>query len=183
MNTWRGGRVQPTAASALQQSYFLTHITHTPQSMKAGATAPRKLDHTDAVWLRWVLLSICVLVCQTLLLVSGYFEPLNAAHVSLLQGAPFYLSEQAVQQGSVLSMELSFAYSLVLVLYGAAVLMYQRSFGSRCLLAALAMVAVALPGMLCALADCVLYVVPQLFCIAATWLLVACIPFFRFDRA
>ena len=151
--------------------------------MQAGATTTRKLDHTDAVWLRWVILSICVLVSQTLLLLSGYFEPLNAAHVSMLQGAPFYLSEQAVQQGNVMCMELSFAYSLVLVLYGAAVLMYQRTLGSRCLLAALALVAVVLPGLLCALADCVLYVVPQMFCIVAIWVSVVCIPFFRFPRA
>lgn len=150
---------------------------------KEAPAHTRKLDHTDAVWLRWVILSICVLAGETLLLVSGYFEPLNAAHTALLQGAPFYLSEQAVQQGNVLSPQLSFVYSLLLVLYGSAVLMHQRSLGSRCLLAFLAMVAVALPGLLCALADCVLHVVPQLFCIAAICLAVVCIPFFRFSRA
>ena len=46
-----------------------------------------------------------------------------------------------------------------------------------------ALVAVALPGLLCALADCVLYVVPQMFCIVAIWVSVVCIPFFRFPRA
>ena len=124
-----------------------------------------------------------MLVSQTLLLVLGCFEPLNSAHTALLQGAPFYLSAQGVEQGNMLSPQLGFACSLVVVLYGAAVLMYQRSFGSRCLLAGLALVAVGLPGVLCVLADCVVHVVPLLFCIVATWLLVVCIPFFRCPRA
>lgn len=151
--------------------------------MQLGAASSHKLDRADALWLRWVTLSICVLVSQTLLLVLGCFEPLNSAHTALLQGAPFYLSAQGVEQGNMLSPQLGFACSLVVVLYGAAVLMYQRSFGSRCLLAGLALVAVGLPGVLCVLADCVVHVVPLLFCIVATWLLVVCIPFFRCPRA
>ncbi|MDO4750842.1 MAG: hypothetical protein Q4A24_01940 [Akkermansia sp.] len=143
----------------------------------------RKLDRGDVLWLRWVLLSLCVLIAQTVLLATGCFEPLNTAHTAMLQGAPFHLSADGAAQGDVLSPAIGFACSIGLTLYWAAVQMYQKSFGSRCLLTALALVAVALPGMLSVLWDRVLYVVPLLFCVSAVWLAVVCIPFFRIPRS
>lgn len=57
-------------------------------------------------------------------------------------------------------------------------MLYQKTHRHRTELALLALVTLALPGLLCVLWDCVLHTAPLLCCILLTWLLVICIPFF-----
>jgi len=57
-------------------------------------------------------------------------------------------------------------------------MLYQKTHRHRTELTLLALVTLALPGLLCVLWDCVLHTAPLLCCILFTWLLVICIPFF-----
>lgn len=137
-----------------------------------------RLNHGDLVCLRWVTLSISVLLCIAILMASGAAATVNQCHTALLQGAPFYLSENGAQSGSILSPTIIFTCCIPLTLYWAAVMIYQKTPGHRTGLSLLALATLALPGILCVLWDKVLHTAPLLFCILITWLLVICIPFY-----
>lgn len=139
---------------------------------------PHHLNHGDMLWLRWGILSVSVLFCIAALVASGCMGSINQWHTAMLQGAPFYLSEAGAQAGSLLSPAMGFACCIPLTLYWAAVLMHQKNLWHRTQLSALAMVALALPGMLSVLWDTVVHTSPLLCCILLTWMLTTCIPFF-----
>lgn len=142
------------------------------------ARHPHHLNRGDILWLRWVVLSVSVLFCTVALMASGCTDGMNQWHTALLQGAPFRLSEAGAEAGSILSPAVTFACCVPLTLYWAAVMMHQRNLRHRTELTALALAALALPGILCVLWDTVLHTIPLLCCLLFTWLLTACIPFF-----
>ena len=139
---------------------------------------PHHLDRGDILWLRWVVLSVSVLFCIAALMASGYMGDMNRWHTALLQGAPFRLSEAGAETGSLLPPAATFACCILLTLYWAAVMMQQKSLRHRTELTALALVTLALPGILCVLWDTVLHTIPLLCSLLLTWLLTTCIPFF-----
>ena len=128
------------------------------------------------------MLSIVVLLITMVLLVSGSFEPVDSAQLHLLCGTPFYLEAEATQH-SALSPAHMFLLCVGVTLYLSLVLLREKKISGRTQTAVAAVVASALPGLLCVLWDCVFYVAPLLFCVVFTWVLVVTVPFFRRSRS
>lgn len=165
----RGGRGYPTAALSFSTSYPAMQPT-----AESASTAPvHKLSREDARWLHWCIISLCTLMALAALLVTGVLTTLNELHTELLQGMPFYLSAQGASQGSVLSPIAAFACCIPLTLYGTVVLSLEPSARMQWAMTALALVALALPGLLCTLWDSVLHTAPLLCCILIVQLLVS----------
>ena len=132
--------------------------------------------------LRWGVLSVLVLLVTMLLLLGGYFECVDEVQLRLLCGNPFYLEAEATQH-MALSPAGMFGWCVGITLYLSIVLLLRRRFAERVQIALMAAVAVALPGLLSVLWDCVFYVAPLLFCVIFTWVLVVTVPFFRRSRS
>ncbi|MDO5470559.1 MAG: hypothetical protein Q4F38_04585 [Akkermansia sp.] len=140
------------------------------------------LTRLDALLLRWGLLSVLVLLCTMVLLLTGAFEWVDMAQLTLLCGSPFYMEAEATQHAA-LSPAGVFAVCVGVTLYLALVLLRHDSFVQRVQVLVPALLAVAMPGLLCVLWDCVFYVAPLVFCVLLTWLLVVSIPFFSRIRS
>lgn len=138
----------------------------------------RSLSGDDALLLRWVLLSVPVLLATVVMMFTGAFEHADTAQLTLLCGAPFYMEAEATQY-SALTPAATFGICVGCTLYLGLVLLRLRAFAERLQVGILAVVAAALPGVLCVLWDCVFYAAPVLFCVLLTWLLVVSVPFFR----
>ncbi len=149
-----------------------------PKAESATTAPPRKLSKEDARWLHWCIISLCTLMVLATLLISGVLDMLNNLHTELLQGMPFYLSAQGAAQGSLLSPVAAFACCIPLTLYGTVVLSLETSGRMQWLMTALALVALALPGMLCTLWDSVLHTSPLLCCVLIVQVLVSINRFF-----
>ena len=149
-----------------------------PKAVSATTAPPRKLSKEDARWLHWCIISLCTLMVLAALLISGVLDMLNNLHTELLQGMPFYLSAQGADQGSLLSPVAAFACCIPLTLYGTVVLSLEASARMQWLMTALALVALALPGMLCTLWDSVLHTSPLLCCVLIVQVLVSINRFF-----
>ena len=149
-----------------------------PKAVSATTAPPRKLSKEDARWLHWCIISLCTLMVLAALLISGVLDMLNNLHTELLQGMPFYLSVQGAAQGSLLSPVAAFACCIPLTLYGTVVLSLEASARMQWLMTALALVALALPGMLCTLWDSVLHTSPLLCCVLIVQVLVSINRFF-----
>ena len=149
-----------------------------PKAVSATTAPPRKLSKEDARWLHWCIISLCTLMVLAALLISGVLDMLNNLHTELLQGMPFYLSVQGAAQGSLLSPVAAFACCIPLTLYGTVVLSLEASSRMQWLMTALALVALALPGMLCTLWDSVLHTSPLLCCVLIVQVLVSINRFF-----
>lgn len=143
-----------------------------------AALCPQVGSKGDALLLRWGVLSVTVLLVAMLLLLSGATEHVDTAQLTLLCGRPFYLEAEATQHPALSPVGM-FGLCVAIVLYLSLVLMRIPSMGQRCLLVFMAVVAAALPGVLCVLWDCVFYATLPVFCILLTWLLVECVPFFK----
>lgn len=149
----------------------------------SGVTLPHPTpDRADMLLLRWGVLSVVVLLTTMLLLLSGCFEGADEAQLRLLCGNPFYLEAEATQH-MALSPAGMFGWCVAVTLYLSIVLLLRRRFAERLQIALMAAVAVALPGLLCVLWDCVFYVAPLVFCVIFTWALVVTVPFFRRSRS
>lgn len=142
-------------------------------------SSPNRLDQ---LLLRWGVLSIVVLLITMVLLVSGSFEPVDSAQLHLLCGTPFYLEAEATQH-SALSPAHMFLLCVGVTLYLSLVLLREKKISGRTQTAVAAVVASALPGLLCVLWDCVFYAAPLICCVLLSWLFSVTIPFFRNNRA
>lgn len=140
--------------------------------------ATHHLNRGDILWLRWVTLSLSVLICVATLMASGMATAINEWHTALLQGTPFNLSETGAQNGSILSPAVIFICCIPLTLYWTAIMIYQKTLLHRTELTLLALATLALPGLLCVLWDKALHTAPLIFCVFTTWLLIVCVPFF-----
>lgn len=142
----------------------------------------RGLSRVDSLLLRWGMLSVLVLLATMAMLLTGAFEWVDNAQLTLLCGNPFYMEAEAAQH-SALSPAGMFGVCVGITLYLSLVLLRYSSFVWRAQVVLLALVAVVLPGLLCVLWDCVFFVSPLAFCVLLTWLLVVCMPFFSRIRS
>ncbi len=108
------------------------------------------LGKGDRRLLHWILLCVTTLLTIVILMVSGALAALRAYQVELLQSAPFYMAAEETQ---ILLLEplSGFYICLALVLYLAAVLLREPRLGRRTQVAALALLAAVLPGLICVL--------------------------------
>ena len=170
---------EPVAARRSRVRLFWCSVCTRVGSVTLPHTTP---DRADMLLLRWGVLCVVVLLVTMLLLLNGCFEDVDEAQLRLLCGNPFYLEAEATQH-MALSPAGMFGWCVAVTLYLSIVLLLRRRMAERAQIALMAAVAVALPGLLCVLWDCVFYVAPLLFCVVFTWALVMVVPFFRRSRS
>ena len=130
---------------------------------------PQQMTRTDHFLLRWALLSFAVLVLIIVLTLLGTMQQLEWEQIRFLGGSPFYIGAEEAQV-NLLGPAGIFALCLVVTFYLALVLLRERSFAGRLQVGLLAVVALALPGILCVLWGGVLNMAAPVICALACWL-------------
>ena len=131
--------------------------------------SPQQMTRTDHLLLRWALLSFVVLVLIIVLTLLGTMQQLEWEQIRFLGGSPFYIGAEEAQV-NLLGPAGIFALCLVVTFYLALVLLRERSFAGRLQVGLLAVVALALPGILCVLWGGVLNMAAPVICALACWL-------------
>jgi hypothetical protein len=131
--------------------------------------SPQQMTRTDHFLLRWALLSFAVLVLIIVLTLLGTMQQLEWEQIRFLGGSPFYIGAEEAHV-NLLGPAGIFALCLVVTFYLALVLLRERSFAGRLQVALLAVVALALPGILCVLWGGVLNMAAPVICALACWL-------------
>ena len=131
--------------------------------------SPQQMTRTDHFLLRWALLSFAVLVLIIVLTLLGTMQQLEWEQIRFLGGSPFYIGAEEAQV-NLLGPAGIFALCLVVTFYLALVLLRERSFAGRLQVGLLAVVALALPGILCVLWGGVLNMAAPVICALACWL-------------
>lgn len=131
--------------------------------------SPQQMTRTDHFLLRWALLSFAVLVLIIVLTLLGTMQQLEWEQIRFLGGSPFYIGAEEAQV-NLLGPASIFALCLVVTFYLALVLLRERSFAGRLQVGLLAVVALALPGILCVLWGGVLNMAAPVICALACWL-------------
>ena len=131
--------------------------------------SPQQMTRTDHFLLRWALLSFAVLVLIIVLTLLGTMQQLEWEQIRFLGGSPFYIGAEEAQV-NLLGPAGIFALCLVVTLYLALVLLRERSFAGLLQVGLLAVVALALPGILCVLWGGVLNMAAPVICALACWL-------------
>ena len=131
--------------------------------------SPQQMTRTDHLLLRWALLSFAVLVLIIVLTLLGTMQQLEWEQIRFLGGSPFYIGAEEAQV-NLLGPAGIFALCLVVTFYLALVLLRERSFAGRLQVGVLAVVALALPGILCVLWGGVLNMAAPVICALACWL-------------
>ena len=131
--------------------------------------SPQQMTRTDHLLLRWALLSFAVLVLIIVLTLLGTMQQLEWEQIRFLGGSPFYIGAEEAQV-NLLGPAGIFALCLVVTFYLALVLLRERSFAGRLQVGLLAVVALALPGILCVLWGGVLNMAAPVICALACWL-------------
>lgn len=143
----------------------LTRLRNRLQRLRS----PQQMTRTDHFLLRWALLSFAVLVLIIVLTLLGTMQQLEWEQIRFLGGSPFYIGAEEAQV-NLLGPAGIFALCLVVTFYLALVLLRERSFAGRLQVALLAVVALALPGILCVLWGGVLNMAAPVICALACWL-------------
>lgn len=130
---------------------------------------PQQMTRTDHLLLRWAGLSLAVLVLVIALSLKGTLQQLEWEQIRFLGGSPFYIGAEEAQV-NLLGPAGIFALCLVVTFYLALVLLRERSFAGRLQVGVLAVVALALPGILCVLWGGVLNMGAPVICALACWL-------------
>ncbi len=131
--------------------------------------SPQQMTRTDHFLLRWALLSFAVLVLIIVLTLLGTMQQLEWEQIRFLGGSPFYIGAEEAQV-NLLGPAGIFALCLVVTFYLSLVLLRERSFAGRLQVGLLAVVALALPGILCVLWGGVLNMAAPVICALACWL-------------
>ena len=131
--------------------------------------SPQQMTRTDHFLLRWALLSFAVLVLIIVLTLLGTMQQREWEQIRFLGGSPFYIGAEEAQV-NLLGPAGIFALCLVVTFYLALVLLRERSFAGRLQVGLLAVVALALPGILCVLWGGVLNMAAPVICALACWL-------------
>lgn len=131
--------------------------------------SPQQMTRTDHFLLRWAMLSFAVLVLIIVLTLLGTMQQLEWEQIRFLGGSPFYIGAEEAQV-NLLGPAGIFALCLVVTFYLALVLLRERSFAGRLQVGLLAVVALALPGILCVLWGGVLNMAAPVICALACWL-------------
>lgn len=143
----------------------LTRLRNRLQRLRS----PQQMTRTDHFLLRWALLSFAVLVLIIVLTLLGTMQQLEWEQIRFLGGSPFYIGAEEAQV-NLLGPAGIFALCLVVTFYLALVLLRERSFAGRLQVGLLAVVALALPGILCVLWGGVLNMAAPVICALACWL-------------
>lgn len=130
---------------------------------------PGRFTVGDRFLLRWLGLSFIVLALTTLAAFCGLAEELELEQIRLLGGNPFYISAEEAQI-SLLGPAGTFGLCLVVTLWLSAVLLRERRMAGRLQIMLPALVALALPGLLCVLWGGVLNMALPLLCALLCWL-------------
>ena len=131
--------------------------------------SPRKMNRTDHLLLRWAGLSFCVLVLIVVLGLLGVMQQLEWEQIRFLGGSPFYIGAEEAQV-HLLGPAGIFALCMAVTFYLSLVLLRERRFAGRLQVSILAVVALALPGILCVLWGGVLNMAAPVICALACWL-------------
>ena len=131
--------------------------------------SPQQMTRTDHFLLRWALLSFAVLVLIIVLTLLGTMQQLEWEQIRFLGGSPFYIGAEEAQV-NLLGPAGIFALCLVVTFYLALVLLRERCYAGRLQVGLLAVVALALPGILCVLWGGVLNMAAPVICALACWL-------------
>lgn len=123
----------------------------------------------DRFLVRWLGLSFIVLTLATAAEFSGFAEALELEQIRFLGGTPFYIGAEEAQI-SLLGPAGTFGLCIAVTLWLAAVLLRERRFAGRAQIMLPALVALALPGMLCVLWGGVLNMALPLLCVLLCWL-------------
>ena len=128
----------------------------------------QQMNRTDRMLLRWAGLSLAVLVLIIALTAAGVMQQLEWEQIRFLGGSPFYIGAEEAQI-SLLGPAGIFALCVAVTLYISLVLLRERRFSGRLQVGILAVVALALPGVLCVLWGGVLNMAAPVICVLACW--------------
>lgn len=128
----------------------------------------QQMNRTDRMLLRWAGLSLAVLVFIIALTAAGVMQQLEWEQIRFLGGSPFYIGAEEAQI-SLLGPAGIFALCVAVTLYISLVLLRERRFSGRLQVGILAVVALALPGVLCVLWGGVLNMAAPVICVLACW--------------
>ena len=131
--------------------------------------SPQKMNRTDHLLLRWAGLSFCVLVLIVVLGLLGVMQQLEWEQIRFLGGSPFYIGAEEAQV-NLLGPAGIFALCMAVTFYLSLVLLRERRFAGRLQVSILAVVALALPGILCVLWGGVLNMAAPVICALTCWL-------------
>jgi hypothetical protein len=131
--------------------------------------SPQQMTRTDHFLLRWALLSFAVLVLIIVLTLLGTMQQLEWEQIRFLGGSPFYIGAEEAQV-NLLGPAGIFALCMAVTFYLSLVLLRERRFAGRLQVSILAVVALALPGILCVLWGGVLNMAAPVICAMACWL-------------
>ena len=131
--------------------------------------SPQQMTRTDHFLLRWALLSFAVLVLIIVLTLLGTMQQLEWEQIRFLGGSPFYIGAEEAQV-NLLGPAGIFALCMAVTFYLSLVLLRERRFAGRLQVSILAVVALALPGILCVLWGGVLNMAAPVICALACWL-------------
>ena len=134
----------------------------------------------DAFLLRWGVLSAAALALTVLAQALGLFAACGTELLRVLALPPFYVPAESLHP--LLGRGALFGLSVVLVLYGGAVLLRAGSRGRACALWLPMAVAAALPTFVAALWDGYLNLAAPVFSLTMAALLRLAVPFFQYPR-
>lgn len=123
----------------------------------------------DRFLVRWLGLSFIVLALATAAEFAGFAEALELEQIRLLGGSPFFIGAEEAQV-SLLGPAGTFGLCLAVTLWLSAVLLREHRFLGRVQIMLPALMALALPGILCVLWGGVLNMATVLLCALLCWL-------------
>lgn len=130
---------------------------------------PGRFTVGDRFLVRWLGLSVVVLALTTAAEFFGFSEALELEQIRLLGGSPFFIGAEEAQI-SLLGPAGTFWLCVAVTLWLSAVLLRERRFLGRVHIMLPALVALALPGLLCVLWGGVLNMATVLLCALLCWL-------------
>ncbi|MDO5471897.1 MAG: hypothetical protein Q4F35_01035 [Akkermansia sp.] len=146
----------------------LSKLLQVVRRCAAALRLPAGMTSLDMLLLRWVGLSVPVLLVVMVLLLTNGLEWADEAQLYLICDAPFYLEAEAAQN-VVPGPVGMFALCAIVTLYLSLVLLREPTVVGRLQMVVPALVAALLPGLLCVLWDCVFPVAPLVLCVLLTW--------------
>lgn len=154
-----------------------TKTVHCWVCVKRRIVPAEGLGAQDMALLRWGALCMAVLLPVGVLQMADCFSGMEAWQAELLQGHPFYMPE-AETGTALLGRGGLFALGVAATMYLAVVLLHERSAARRAQVCVLALMALALPGLVCALWHGVFHAAPPMLCVVLLWVY-TCFPFFQ----
>lgn len=145
------------------------HMKNALSSLLNRLRGPQQMNRTDHLLLHWAGLSLVVLVLVVVLTAAGTMQYLEWEQIRFLGGAPFFIGAEEVQV-TLLGPAGTFGLCLAVTFYLSLVLLRERHFTGRLQMGLLALVALALPGILCVLWGGILNMNAPVICALACWL-------------